>query len=178
MALYGGGILAFVTYVLYTRWQELDVWGTGDLLAPPSALFIFSARVGCVLSGCCYGKKCDPDFPLAVTFTDGASLAPYGEPLYPTQPLFAVSALAMFAILWARRKCKAFEGELFLAGILLYSSSSFVIEFLRADLRVLYEVLGTTLSQNQVISVSVFLAATALYIYRKGSLSESAGPSD
>jgi phosphatidylglycerol:prolipoprotein diacylglycerol transferase len=176
MALYGGGVLAFITYTLYTRWQGLDFWGTGDLLAPASTLFIFFARVGCVLSGCCYGKTCDADFPLALTFTDGASLAPYGEPLYPTQPLFAATALAIFAILWARRKRKAFAGEIFLTGILMYALSSFVIEFLRADLRVLYEILGTTFSQNQVVSVSVFLAATVLYIYRRGSLSESTGP--
>lgn len=177
MALYGGGILAFATYVLYTHWQKLDFWGTGDLLAPPSAIFVFFARIGCVLSGCCYGRTCDPDFPLALTFKDGAALAPCGEPLYPTQPLFAATALAIFAILWARRKRKAFEGEIFLIGVLMYSLSSFVIEFLRADLRVLYEIRGTIFSQNQIISLGLFLAATVLYIYRRGSFSESSGPS-
>ena len=172
MALSGGGLLAFAAYVLYTNWQDLDFWGTGDLLVPPSTLFIFFARVGCVLSGCCYGKTCDPDVPLALTFPDGPTLAPHGEPLYPTQPLFAAAALDIFVVLWARRKSKAFEGEISLVGVLMYSISSFAIEFLRGDLRVLYEILGTEISQNQVISVNLFLAAAILYTCRRRRSSE------
>ena len=166
MALYGGGILGFVTYVLYTRWQGLDFWKTGDLLVPPAALFVFCARIGCILSGCCHGSPCRPDFPFAMLAKPPTGPIPRDTLVYPTQPAFAACALIVLLILWARRKRKKFDGEIALLGVLLYSVPSFVIEFYRGDLRILYEILGTQLTQNQIINVNFFLAALILYAYR------------
>jgi len=168
MAFYGGAALALATYVLYTHWQKLDFWRTGDLLTPPTFLFVFCARIGCLLTGCCYGKQCPADFPLALTFTDPVAVAPKKVPLYPTELFYMASALIIFAILWARRKRKGFEGEISLIGTILYVLTSFVIEFFRADLRVLYKIDGASFSQNQVLSISFFLLAIILYFHRRG----------
>ena len=168
MALYGGAIFALVTYVLYTHWQRLDFWRTGDLLTPPAALFVFCARIGCILSGCCHGSECRPDFPFAMPARPPTGPIVRDTPVYPTQPAFAASALFILVVLWARRKTKRFDGEIALIGMLLYSVTSFVIEFYRGDLRVLYQILGTELSQNQVISVNLFLAAGILFFLRLG----------
>jgi phosphatidylglycerol:prolipoprotein diacylglycerol transferase len=167
LALHGGAILAFVAYTLYTSWRRLDFWGTADLLTPPAAMFIFFARIGCFLTGCCYGKQCDPDFPLALTFTNHAAIAPKNEALYPTQLAFAAAALLVFVVVWVRRKRQRFQGEVTLVGVSLFSLLAFVIEFFRADLRVLYEIGGVTLSQNQVMNALIFLASSHLYIYRR-----------
>ena len=167
LALHGGAILALVTYTLYTGWRRLDFWRTADLLTPPAAIFVFFARIGCLLTGCCYGKQCDPDFPLALTFTNHSAIAPKNEALYPTQLAFATAALLVFVVVWARRKQERFEGEIALMGVSLFSLLAFIIEFLRADLRVLYEVGGITLSQNQVLNALIFLASSHLYIYRR-----------
>jgi phosphatidylglycerol:prolipoprotein diacylglycerol transferase len=166
MALYGGAILAFVTYALYTHWQKMDFWRTGDLLTPPAALFVFCARLGCILSGCCHGRECRPDFPFAMAAAPPTGpIAPH-TPVYPTQPASAAAALLILVVLWARWSRKKFEGEIALIGMLIYSATSFVIEGYRGDLRVLYQILGTEISQNQVISVNLFLAALILYFYR------------
>jgi phosphatidylglycerol:prolipoprotein diacylglycerol transferase len=167
LALHGGAILAFVTYTLYTSWRRMDFWGTADLLTPAAAMFIFFARIGCFLTGCCYGKQCDPDFPLALTFTNHSAIAPKNEALYPTQLAFAAAALLVLVVVWARRKRGRFEGEISLMGVSLFSLLAFVIEFFRADLRVLYEVGGVTLSQNQVMNALIFMIASYLYIYRR-----------
>jgi len=167
LALHGGAILALVTYTLYTGWRRLDFWGTADLLTPPAALFVFFARIGCLLTGCCYGKQCDPDFPLALTFTNHSAIAPKNEALYPTQLAFAAAALLVFVVVWVRRRHERFGGEITLVGVSLFCLLAFVIEFFRADLRVLYEVGGITLSQNQVMNALVFLASIYLYIYRR-----------
>ena len=74
--------------------------------------------------------------------------------------------LLILVILWARWERKRFDGEIALIGMLIYSVTSFVIEFYRGDLRVLYQILGTEISQNQVISVNLFLAAVILFFYR------------
>jgi len=166
MALYGGGILAFVTYVFYAQWQKMDFWGTGDLLTPPAALFIVCARIGCILSGCCHGRECPIDFPFALPARPPTGPIPFNTPVYPTQPAFAASALLVLVILWARRKRKKFDGEIVLIGIFLYSVMSFVIEFYRGDLRILYEISGIQFSQNQIIGVNLILASVILYFYR------------
>ena len=167
LALHGGAVFAVATGVLYIHWRQLDFWKIADLFTPPVALFIALARVGCILTGCCYGKPCDPDFPLAITFTDYESLAPRYVPLYPTQAWFAAAALLVFVVVWVRKNRKGFKGEVALLGVSLFSLLAFIIEFFRADLRVLYEIGGVALSQNQIIGAVVFLAATGLYSYRR-----------
>ena len=167
MALHGGILLALATYFVYINRQGLDFWQTGDLLAPAVAAFILLARIGCILVGCCYGKQCAPGFPLALTFTDPAAVAPKHVPLYPTQPMFAAAALAVFLVLWLKRKSKRFDGEIALLGAALYSFLAFVIEFFRGDLRVLYTVGGIALSQNQILGAAIIIASCALYVYRR-----------
>ncbi len=166
MALHGGALFGLVTFILYISWRQLEFWRIADLLTPPAALFVTFARGGCILMGCCYGKRCDPGFPLAMTFTGPSTVAPKGVSLYPTQPLFAVAALLVFFAVLGLRRRKRPDGETALIGVSLFSLLAFLIEFLRSDLRVLYEIGGITLSQNQVIGALVFLAVTALYFYR------------
>jgi phosphatidylglycerol:prolipoprotein diacylglycerol transferase len=167
MALHGGALLSFVTFLLYIRWRQLDFWRIADLFTAPAALFITFARAGCILMGCCHGKQCDPHFPLAITFTNVSTRAPRGVPLYPTQGLFAVAALLVFIVAWRIQKRKGFEGEAALVGASLFSLLAFFIEFLRADLRVFYEIGRVALSQNQIIGALVFLTVTGLYFYRR-----------
>ena len=145
LALHGGALLALATFVLYIRWRQLDFWRIADLFTPPAALFIAFARGGCILMGCCYGKQCDPDFPLAITFTDAVSVAPKGVSLYPTQGLFVATALLVFVVVLGTRRRKGPQGETALIGVSLFSLLAFFIEFLRADLRVLYEIGGVAL---------------------------------
>ena len=166
MSLYGGAILAFTVLLLYARWQRLDFWRTGDMLAPSAAIFIFLARVGCFLGGCCYGRKCDGGFPLAVVFSDPVSVAPKNVPLYPTQPFFAASALVIFFLLWTRRKHKAFQGEISLLGACAFSGSSLVIECFRGDTLALHKILGMTVSPNHIVGLMILLFSTILYVHR------------
>ena len=173
LALHGGILLALATFVLYSHWRRLDFWRMADLFTPSAALFIAFARVGCILMGCCYGKQCNPDFPLAITFTKSASQAPRGVPLYPTQAMFAAAALLVFVLVWVRRRRKRFEGELALLGASLFSFLAFLIEFFRADRRVLYEIGGATLTQNQIVGAGLFLVLTGLYFYRRAGSASS-----
>ena len=173
LTLYGGALLAVATFVLFIRWRQLDFWRIADLFTPPAALFVTFARGGCILMGCCYGKQCDPDFPLAMTFTEGISGTPRGVPLYPTQALFAAAALLVFFVVRRARRREGFKGEAVLLGVSLYSLLGLIIEFLRADRRVLYEMFAGTLSQNQIIGALVFLSATGLYFYRRGRARDS-----
>ena len=90
-------------------------------------------RLGCFLGGCCYGSVCE-----AAWWATPPSWYPApvgGIPRYPTAFASALFALGLFfALRWIRAR-RAFEGEVFLAMLVLYAPGRYVIEALRADPR-------------------------------------------
>lgn len=169
-SVHGGALLAFFVYWAYAAWRRLDFWKTLDLLALATFFFIFLARIGCVLAGCCYGKPCEPDFFICYAPTVPPPTEHAGVPLYPTQAAYAIASLGIFALLWTRRKSKRYEGELIILGTLLYTSSAIAIGFFRGD-EPRWPVLGVLLSPTQLasgvgLSVANFLWASKRRVHR------------
>jgi phosphatidylglycerol---prolipoprotein diacylglyceryl transferase len=149
---YGGLILAFVVALWLVRRYKLPVWTTADLFAPGIALGHVIGRFGCLLAGCCFGKR--TTVPWAITFTDPAAAAnvgtPLGVPLHPTQLYDAGAELViLLVLLGTEHRGKTYPGRTFWGYILLYSISRFVIELYRGDDRGL--VMGV--STSQIVSV-------------------------
>jgi len=159
LVFYGGLLAAILVTALYTRIHKLNFWEVADLLMPSVILGLVFGRIGCLLAGCCYGKVCDPDFVLAMTFRNPLGLGIKNEPLYPTQIISAVNALVIFLIVWLYRKKKRFHGEVMAICLILYSITRSLIEFLRDDPRGFLELGNLGLSESQVVSVGLFLFA-------------------
>lgn len=133
---YGGLIAAVGVGIWLVRRYQLNVWATGDLMAPGIALGHVIGRFGCLLAGCCYGRP--TDVPWAITFTNPVASAnvgtPLGLPLHPTQLYDAGAELLILAILlMTERKGKPFAGRTFWLYMGLYAISRFIIEFYRGD---------------------------------------------
>lgn len=133
---YGGLIAAVGVGIWLVRRYQLDVWATGDLMAPGIALGHVIGRFGCLLAGCCYGRP--TDVPWAITFTNPVASAnvgtPLGLPLHPTQ-LYDAGAelLILMVLLLTERRGKPFAGRTFWLYMGLYAVSRFIIEFYRGD---------------------------------------------
>lgn len=146
--------------IFLTRRLDLSLAKTLDALAPGIALASAIARLGCFAAGCCWGKPTDSW--IGVRFTERAHQlngVPVGVALVPTQLILAGAGFLVFASmlwLWKRR---AFDGQIILAYLLLYSIARFAMQFLRDDPR--GEVLG--LSTSQLISIILFPLALASY---------------
>jgi phosphatidylglycerol:prolipoprotein diacylglycerol transferase len=119
-------------------------------------------RVGCLLTGCCYGKP--TDLPWAITFTKSA-VAPPGVPLHPTQAYHLAANFLIFLFLMIRRKRAAFIGELTLAYALLYTIQRSVIDVFRADPGRLW--LWGTITTYQLIGMIAVVVVTILYRSRR-----------
>lgn len=132
LVFYGGLIFAIPTALWYVKNNGLGVWKTADLFAPSIAIGHAIGRIGCFFAGCCHGKPAE-GLPWAVTFTDPQSLAMTGIPLHPTQLYESLCEFIIFFFLVILRRYKSFNGQLFLAYILLYSVLRFVVEFFRGD---------------------------------------------
>jgi phosphatidylglycerol:prolipoprotein diacylglycerol transferase len=133
---YGGLIAAVGVGIWLVRRYQLNVWATGDLMAPGIALGHVIGRFGCLLAGCCYGRP--TDVPWAITFTNPVASAnvgtPLGLPLHPTQLYDAGAELLILAVLLlTERKGKPFAGRTFWLYMGLYAISRFIIEFYRGD---------------------------------------------
>jgi phosphatidylglycerol:prolipoprotein diacylglycerol transferase len=162
---YGGLIAAVVVCIYQLRKHKLPLWTSGDLFAPGIALGYMVGRLGCLMAGCCYGKR--TDVPWAITFTDPAANlnvgTPLNVPLHPTQIYESLAGLIILAILlFVERRGRAFPGRTFWLFVLLYSVFRFVIEFYRGDERGL---VFDALSTSQFISVILAPLSIAMLWY-------------
>lgn len=181
---YGGLILALVTAAFLAKRWKWSFLKLTDLAAPVIALGLAFGRLGCFLSGCCFGKI--TDVPWAVQFpiySDAwkhhrdiahdaliAQHAQTGEwlslPVHPTQLYEMGGALVIFAILWTTRKKITYVGQKIAFFLITYAILRFVIEIWRDDERG-----GYLLSTSQWISILMF--AVGLLIVWHGRRKQS-----
>lgn len=72
LVVYGALVAVLVAVVLFVRRHRLPVFALADVIAPGMPLGLAFGRVGCLLSGCCYGEICD--LPWAVRFPQVSSV--------------------------------------------------------------------------------------------------------
>lgn len=158
MVFYGGligGTAAGMFYILHFKTPVSEMM---DIAFAGVPLFHFFGRIGCFLSGCCYGTEYHGIF--AVVFPEGnLGNAPAGTELFPVQLLEACLNLILWAVLTIvyRRTSRGWltSGLYFLS----YGIIRFITEFFRGD-----DIRGHigALSVSQVISV--FTAAVGIIL--------------
>lgn len=145
---YGGVIAVLLTVLLYTRLKKISMNHFGDVMAPSAALGLAIGRIGCLLSGCCFGSACH--LPWAVHYPmrhETHGLAVHPVPLYETALMLIVVGL-----LFKLDKNKPFEGFTTWWFFILAGFVRFALEYIRGDRLVWNESLG--LSASQVISLA------------------------
>ena len=65
---YGGVVMAIVLVLGYLLIKKLPIRRYLDFLAVSLLVGLAFGRVGCFLHGCCYGGRCEPDWPLGISF--------------------------------------------------------------------------------------------------------------
>ncbi len=151
MVFYGGLIFGFIALVLMAKAKKMSIITLLDAAAPAVALGYAIGRIGCFLRGCCFGVECN--LPWAMHFPESAGLR------HPTQMYSFAAGLLIFAaliFLYYRNK-KA--GNVFIAGLILYSLYRFIIEFFRFS-----PSYWLWFTPSQWISL-VLLISITLYIY-------------
>jgi phosphatidylglycerol:prolipoprotein diacylglycerol transferase len=176
---YGGMLLAIFVSWVYVRKRRIDFLRVADVIAPSIALGLAFTRVGCFLSGCCYGKPTEhaigvffpPDSPAGHSAAGEAiALGVAQVALHPTQLYASAYGLVIFVILMALQPRLLKRGAMFGALLVFYGVARFTVDFFRyyeENARVL-----AGLTFNQVISVALFLLGLWL-VFRPAPTSES-----
>lgn len=171
---YGGLILAaFVSYVYVTR-RKLKFLQVADIVSPSIALGVGITRVGCFLSGCCYGKPTIASF--GVNFPPhspagqsaagvAAQLGVATVALHPAQLYASAYGVIMFVALLVLERHLMKRGATFGLLLIMYGVSRFIVDFFRYYEENARVILG--LSFNQVISV--ILVAGGLYLLMRAT---------
>lgn len=156
---YGGFILAVAASYFWVQKNGISFLKMADIMAPSIALGLVFTRIGCFLSGCCYGLPTDQ--PWGVVFppdspAGAAAMAVAQErgvdhvALHPAQLYSSLKGLTIFLALVALQPRLKKEGATFGLLLVLYGIGRFTIDFFRyyeSNARVL-----AGLSFNQVIS--------------------------
>ena len=163
---YGGLIGALLVGWLFIRAHRWSFRGTTDLLAPALALGEGITRIGCFLSGCCFGTVCrlpwgvhyPPDSP-AHDVLGGAKLQP--SPLY-----LSAGNLVLFFALARVQNARLRPGRVFALYLAGSSLLRFAVDFTRYYVpsdRI--AIAGLRLAHSQWVGVVLFGLAVALWFF-------------
>ena len=116
-------------------------WRVADLLAPGASFGMVVFRIGCFLSGCCAGTRCD--LPWAVSFPTNSivwnrhfraglvNTDLYSLPVHPLQLYFGLWSLLVGIITMGYRRSHPREGQVFLAYLALAGIGKCLLENFR-----------------------------------------------
>ncbi|EEG76474.1 prolipoprotein diacylglyceryl transferase [Dethiobacter alkaliphilus] len=124
LSFHGGLIAGIAVGIWYSRRHNMPPGKVADLVAPFLMLGYGIVRIGCLLNGCCFGRRSDVAWALPASYVDDALR-------HPTQLYAFLASMLIFAVLMWRRNKTRFDGQLFLEFILYYSIYRFVVEHFR-----------------------------------------------
>lgn len=138
----------------------MPVWRVGDAIAPAVAFGIFLTRIGCFLTGCCFGKPGSVPWAMVFPQSSAAGTMFPNTPIHPTQLYSSLYGLAIFGMLLFLGRFRRFDGFMFWSFVLLYSAARFGVDFVRyyEESMTLFHVGPTGISVNQGISVGFFVS--------------------
>lgn len=121
----GGLIGGYLGVRIVKKARNLSNIRCGNQIAPAIALSMAVGRIGCFLTGCCYGIE--TNLPIGVNFGDGVMRI-------PTQLIEIAFCLILFGYLLYKQKNdkNLVPGILFKQLVLYYFVFRFFIEFIRA----------------------------------------------
>ncbi|MGI8966975.1 MAG: prolipoprotein diacylglyceryl transferase, partial [Limisphaerales bacterium] len=164
LVFYGGFIGACLATIIYTQRKKIPIWKFADVLTPSLSLGHFFGRIGCLMTGCCFGKQCD--LPWAITFPPGHETHPPEQPaipVHPTQIYESLLNLGLYFFLgWLYRR-KKFDGQIFAVYLICYAVLRSFVEIFRADYKANEYFFHGAISPGQAVSLAIVLAGIILF---------------
>ena len=150
---YGGFIGAGLATVIYSRIRGVPLWPLADALAPSIPLGHALGRIGCLMTGCCWGTPCE--LPWAIR------LPAHPDPVHPVQVYEALLNFCLYGLLaWLHRKSLP-HGSILAIYLMGYAVLRAVTEVFRGD--------GAEtgiISQAQWVSLTIFLTGSILCLWK------------
>ena len=156
---YGGLLGCMMAIYFYCRSADVSFSHSLQLVLPAFPLAHAFGRIGCYVTGCCFGKE---THGLLHVIYSNSAFAPNSVPLVPVQLIESIYEFALFFVLYADSKHKVPGYVMLSKYAVLYGTGRFVLEFFRGDG---YRGYIGLLSVSQVISLACVAAGTVYITY-------------
>jgi phosphatidylglycerol---prolipoprotein diacylglyceryl transferase len=170
LVFYGGLIGSCLGTIIYCLRHKLRIWMVGDVFAPSVALGHGIGRIGCFMTGCCYGRECS--LPWAVHFPKDHWT--HGAGVHPTQLYEAGLNLLFYGFLAWYFKRRRFEGEVFAIYLVGYAIIRAIVEVFRGDYS--RHFVANMLTPGQLVSIFIFAAGMTLWMSKNSRHLKAARP--
>ena len=131
LVFYGGLLGAIAGAFITAHYLKRDIREYYPALVPGIAIMAGFGRIGCFLTGCCYGAETSS--PIHVVYPEGG-IVPGGIPLVPVQLYEAAfDFILVIVLVILSAKSKGIRPHLLNLYCLLYAVFRFILEFWRAD---------------------------------------------
>ncbi len=182
LVFYGAFLTAIPWGYYYCKRNKLPAIPFVDVAAPGLILGQAFGRIGCFLTGCCYGRSCS--LPWAVTFPGRSEDMPgapvfewqvkAGEisawmarsrPVHPTQLYAALAGFLTYAFLmlyWPRRK---YDGQVLSLMLIMAGTTRFFEEMLRNDDAPPLPMISESITIAQWLAIPIVLSGFGLMLY-------------
>jgi len=159
---YGGLVLAAIGAVVFLRIKRIPFFKVADVCSPSIGLGIFLTRIGCFLSGCCFGLPTSCPFGLVFPPDSPAGYAYQGIRIHPTQLYSSFYGILIFILIMLIERRKRFDGFTFAWLCILYGMSRFIVDFFRYYEKI--SMFWDALSVNQLLSLGLVIAGVLLLV--------------
>ncbi|MGE4232005.1 MAG: prolipoprotein diacylglyceryl transferase [Bacteriovoracia bacterium] len=161
LVFWGGPLICIPFYFWYTKKFKLPRAKVLDIGAQAIPIAHAFGRMGCLSTGCCYGRPTGGDWGIKL-YSDVVEHSLRGVYLHPTQIYEGTSLIFLFFVLRWVDKRKKFDGQTALAYLILYSIIRSIIEIFRGD-TIRGFVIEDILSTSQFISIFVVIGALIVW---------------
>jgi len=147
---YGGLFGGIFAGVYYLKKKNKNVSLFSRIIVPYIPLFHFFGRLGCFLSGCCFGVESK----VGLTYHYSPILEANSVQRFPIQLVEAAFNIVLFSVLRKLSKNHKLDNYLLYFYLIAYAIIRFILEFFRGDvLRGIYFGVST----SQIISVLILM---------------------
>ena len=166
-----GGLIFGIAALLFNGWREkIGALRILDLASPAAAIGYGIGRIGCLLSGDgCYGIQ--TSLPWGMSFPNGIDPTPPGVRVHPTPLYELASNLLIGLFLWWRGGKNRPTGAIVGEYLLLTGIARFLVEFLRRNPKIVWN-----LSNAQLASTGSVVAGVALIAWAEMKLASTPEP--
>jgi len=148
LVLIGGGLIASIAVLAYTKLKKLSFWKSIDIVAIGATLAIAIGRIGDYLIGSHIGSR--TSFPLGSYYQ--------GDLRHEPSLYLAINALILFVFLILIKPFIKKEGLISYIFIVWYSITRFLLDFTRSsDLEVLSDPRYMSLTITQWVCIGLFV---------------------
>ncbi|HEX7665679.1 MAG TPA: prolipoprotein diacylglyceryl transferase family protein, partial [Polyangiaceae bacterium] len=142
---YGGFIGSTIAAYFLLKRDKFPFWRAADMAGFAVPMGLAFGRMGCLLAGCCFGAPTSVAW--ALSFPPGSpasdeqmkaheltSSHAWSLPVHPTQIYESAASLAIAAVCYfVVHPRKKYDGEVFVAFVILYAIARCLLEILRQD---------------------------------------------